>query len=437
MNRFAEVFLWGTRIGIVYLPENAPYAGFEYDKDFLLRAEAAQIQPSPLHMPLSSRVYSFPDLGSAFHGVPGMIADSLPDRFGNAVIRSWLASQGKTEADFTVIDRLCYTGKRGMGALEYVPALGPAADAADAVNVSEMVRFASEILQKRSGVRLHTEADFLHSGLLQLGTSAGGARAKAIIAWNEKTNDIRSGQIDAGEGYDYWLMKFDGVDGNGDHDLEDIPEYTLIEYAYYQMALAAGIEMAPCRIFREGGRNHFMTRRFDRTDGKKLHMQTLGALAHIDYNLPGICGYEQAAMYMRKLGLLPRETEQFFRRMVFNVLAVNQDDHVKNISFLMTRDGTWHLAPAYDVTFACDAGNRWLQAHQMTVNGKWTGIKQDDLIAAGRSMDLSGVKIHAILEEVRQAVAQWPVFASETGIREKTYTAIADIMQDSLQVMNR
>ena len=430
MNRFAEVYLWGTKIGTLYLADGAPCATFEYAKDFAEAVSATRIELSPFHMPVSNRVYSFPGLGDSFHGVPGLVADSLPDKFGNAVIREWLALQGKTEASFSVIDRLCYTGSRGMGALEYVPALGPEPGMEDTVNVSGMVRLASEILQNRQHVRLDTAEAFSATGLLQLGTSAGGARAKAVIAWNEQTGEIRSGQIDAGEGFDYWLMKFDGVSGNGDHELRDIPEYTLIEYAYHKMAVAAGIHMETCLLFHENGRNHFLTKRFDRVDGKKLHMQTLGALAHIDYNVPGLCSYEQAVMYMRGLGLKSAEIEQFYRRMVFNVLAVNQDDHVKNVSFLMSRDGTWRLSPAYDVTFAYDANNRWLSAHQMSVNGKRTSITKDDLYAAGKAMGLSTVKAGAAYEEVRACVARWKDFAAEAGVREETADAINRILSD-------
>ena len=229
-------------------------------------------------------------------------------------------------------------------------------------------------------------------------------------------------------------MKFDGVSNNGDHDLTDAPEYTLIEYAYYKMAVAAGIVMTECSLLSENGRNHFMTTRFDRSGSQKLHMQTLGALAHIDYNVPGLCGYEEAAMYMREIGLTKRELEQFFRRMVFNVAAVNQDDHVKNTAFLMDREGKWTLSPAYDMTFSYDPGNLWLSAHQMTIRGKRRGITLDDLSAAGKSMGLSAGKMKVIAEEVHGAVQNWMEFASETGIREKTASTILRIMKENSPV---
>ena len=417
----AEVYMWGTRIGIIHKDDDRPYASFEYDRSFL----NSGIALSPIMMPLSGRVFEFPDLAnSSFHGVPGLVADSLPDKFGNAVINRWLVSQGKTDREFNVLDRLCYTGKRGMGALEYVPATGPDADLSEEINVREMTDFASEILRSRENERLAVSGGRGFEQLLKFGTSAGGARAKAIIAWNEKTNEIRSGQVDAGEDFEYWLMKFDGVSGNGDHDLEDAPEYTLIEYAYYKMALAAGIQMNECRIYKDGGRNHFMTKRFDRRNGQKMHMQTLGAIAHIDYNYPGVCSYEQAAGYMRQMDLGAGDVEELFRRMVFNVLAVNQDDHVKNISFIMDKTGVWRLSPAYDMTFSYDTSNLWLSAHQMLVNGKKTGISMQDILESGNNMDISTRRCKSIIADIVSAVEKWPDIAGENGIREDTVEMI-------------
>lgn len=422
MNNTAEVYMWGTRIGIIHLEEGEKYASFEYDSDFV----GSCIEVSPIRMPLARTVYSFPNLsGEAFHGVPGLISDSLPDKFGNAVISQWLAEQGRTENSFNVIDRLCYTGSRGMGALEYVPTTGPKEEAGDIVRIDRMVKFASNILKNRERAHLHMDDNISAKQLLLLGTSAGGARAKAVIAWNEETGDIRSGQIPAGKGHGYWIIKFDGVDSNGDHDLEDDPEYTLIEYAYYLMATEAGIKMNECRLFNENGRNHFMTKRFDRTDdGKRIHMQTLGALAHIDYNVPCLCSYEQLSMYARQIGVSEADIEQIYRRMVFNVLAVNQDDHVKNFSFLMNRSGKWSLSPAYDITFAYNPDNKWLSAHQMNVNGKNTGITEEDLLRSGSNMDISAVRCKRIIEEVNSAIEKWPAFAENAGVPEKTMKMI-------------
>ncbi len=421
MNNTASVMLWGTTVGYFYLEEGRNYVSFEYDKDFVRRG----IEISPLMMPLSNRVYEFPELATpAFKGVPGLLADSLPDKFGNAVIDQWLASKGRTPESFNVVERLCYTGKRGMGALEYRPAMNLHAGSTEQIDIAGLVDFASSVLENRENIHLSARDDMTYKQLLKLGTSAGGARAKAVIAYNEETGDIRSGQVDLDEGYDYWLIKFDGVTRNGDHNLQDAPEYTLIEYAYYQMALKAGIVMSKCKLLEEGGRKHFMTKRFDRVNGKKLHMQSLGAIAHIDYNEPGLSSYEMASLTARRLGLPSSDIEQFYRRMIFNVLAVNQDDHVKNISFLMDRNGTWTLSPAYDVTFAFDSGNKWLQAHQMTINGKKSNILMDDMIVCGQNMDMKTSKCKKIIEEVKEAVKEWPTIARSVKIRENTISLI-------------
>ncbi len=426
MNDTAEVYLWGTRIGIIHQDVTKPYASFEYDTDFL----NSGIEVSPLRMPLAKNIYEFPALtGEPFYGMPGLVADSLPDKFGNAVIEQWLMSLGKSLSDFTAIDRLCYTGKRGMGALEYVPASTDIKDIDENINVQEMVKFASDVLADREGISLKAEDNLTYSQLVQVGSSAGGARAKAIIAWNEETNEVRSGQAQLGTGYDYWLMKFDNVTKNGDHGLEDKPEYTLIEYAYYLMAKKAGVTMNECRLYESAGGHHFMTKRFDRENGRKLHMQSLGALAHISYQEPGICGYELAAMYMKEVGISYKEIEQFYRRMVFNCLAVNQDDHVKNISFLMDRNGKWSLSPAYDITFSYNPTNKWLRAHQMTVNGKTTGIELSDLLEVGSKMGIKERRCKDIIREVLTSIREFPVYAEQVGIKEKTCEYIHSIME--------
>jgi serine/threonine-protein kinase HipA len=425
VNDTAEVYLWGTRIGIIHQDITKKYASFEYDKNFL----KSGIEVSPLRMPLAGNIYEFPALvGEPFYGMPGLVADSLPDRFGNAVIEQWLMSLGKSLSDFTAIDRLCYTGKRGMGALEYVPASTDIKDIDDNINVKEMVRFASEVLTNREVISLKSDNNLTYAQLVQVGSSAGGARAKAVIAWNEKTGEVRSGQTQLGPGYEYWLMKFDNVSKNGDHGLEDKPEYTLIEYAYYLMAKNAGITMSECRIYKSEGDHHFMTKRFDRVDGKKLHMQSLGALAHISYQEPEACGYELAAMYMKKLGITYKEIEQFYRRMVFNCIAVNQDDHVKNISFIMDRTGKWSLSPAYDITFSYNLANKWIRAHQMTVNGKTMEIGLVDLLEAGNKMGIKERRCKDIISEVSASVAGFSVIAEQVGIKEETCEYINSII---------
>lgn len=425
MNDTAEVYLWGTRIGIIHQDTLKAYAAFEYDTNFV----NSGIELSPLRMPLGKNIYEFPALvGEPFYGMPGLVADSLPDRFGNAVIEQWLMSLGKSLADFTAIDRLCYTGKRGMGALEYVPASTDIKDIDENINVSEMVKFASDVLSNRENISLKVNESLTYSQLVQVGSSAGGARAKALIAWNEETNEVRSGQMQLGSGYDYWLMKFDHVSKNGDHGLEDKPEYTLIEYAYYLMAKAAGITMNECRIYNSEGDHHFMTKRFDRENGRKLHMQSLGALTHISYQEPGVCGYELAAMYMKEIGISYKEIEQFYRRMVFNCLAVNQDDHVKNVSFIMDRAGKWMLSPAYDITFSYNPTNKWLRAHQMSVNGKTTRIGLSDLLESGAKMGIKESRCKDIICEVRTSVSSFATFAEQAGIKEKTTSFINSVI---------
>ena len=426
MNDTAEVYLWGTRIGIIHQDISKAYATFEYDESFV----NSGIEVSPLRMPLGKNLYEFPALaGDPFYGMPGLVADSLPDRFGNAIIEQWLMTLGKSLSDFTAIDRLCYTGKRGMGALEYVPASADIKDIDENINVREMVKFASDILSNRENISLKANDNLTYSQLVQVGSSAGGARAKALIAWNEETNEVRSGQMQLGSGYDYWLMKFDNVSKNGDHGLEDKPEYTLIEYAYYLMAQSCGITMNECRIYNSEGDHHFMTKRFDRENGKKLHMQSLGALAHISYQEPGICGYELAAMYMKEIGLSYKEIEQFYRRMVFNCLAVNQDDHVKNISFIMDRTGKWMLSPAYDITFSYNPTNKWLRAHQMTVNGKTTEIGLADLLEAGAKMGVKERRCKDIISEIGASVSGFASYAEQVGIKEKTFEFINSVLE--------
>lgn len=428
MNTTAEIYLWGTRVGIIHQDLDKTYASFEYDEDFL----KSGIEISPIMMPLSNIVYEFPSLsGEPFFGMPGLVVDSLPDTFGNKVIEQWLASQGKSIKDFTAIDRLCYTGKRGMGALEYVPASSEISDINENINISEMVKFASDVLNQRKAITLNAQEALTYSQLVQVGSSAGGARAKALIAWNEKTNEIKSGQLNLDENYDFWLMKFDNVSKNGDHGLEDVPEYTLIEYAYYKMALDAGIHMNECRIYSNAGENHFMTKRFDRINGKKLHMQSLGAVAHISYKEPRLCSYEMAVGYMREINLPMIDIEQFFSRMVFNCIAVNQDDHVKNISFLMDRSGKWRLSPAYDITYSYDVTNKWLNAHQMTINGKKSDINLTDLLEVGKKMGLKKKKCIDIISKINLVVKDFEKYASEANIREKTYTDIKKILEQN------
>lgn len=429
MINTCEVYLWGTRVGIIHKDPEKSYASFEYDSDFI----KTDIEISPLMMPLSNTVYEFPLLvGEPFFGLPGLVADSLPDDFGNKVIENWLTLQGKSINDFSAVDRLCYTGTRGMGALEYVPSTFGFKEINEDINVTEMVKFASQILKNRQDFVLDAGKSVTYSQLVQVGSSAGGARAKALIAWNEKTDEIRSGQLDLDADFDYWLMKFDNVAHNGDHGIEDAVQYTLIEYAYYKMAVDAGVNMSECRIFRNNGENHFLTKRFDRVNGRKLHMQSLGAIAHLSYKEPKLCGYEQAVHYMSALHLPFVDIEQFYNRMVFNCLALNQDDHVKNTSFLMDRTGVWRLSPAYDVTFAYNPSNRWIKSHQMTVNGKSDGITLHDLIESGNIMGLKRQKCLEIIDRTKAVVSKFELYASDVGIKNKTAEEIIKVLNSSV-----
>ena len=419
MSTLAGVRLWGRSIGAVSLADGAEVAAFQYTPEFA----ASGIEVSPVVMPLSNQVYAFPGLSrTTFHGLPGLLADSLPDRFGNALIDAWLATQGRTPASFNAVERLCYTGARGMGALEFLPAAGPEARTADTIQIDALVKLASEVLSHR-GTLAASFADPHQAAALQtilrVGTSAGGARAKAVIAWNPVTHEVRSGQVAAGGGFEYWLLKFDGVSGNKDKELEDPKGYGAIEYAYYLMAQAAGVSMSECRLLEENGRRHFMTRRFDRLpDGGKLHAQSLCALAHYDFNDPGAHAYEQALLVIRQLDLGMAAIEQQFRRMVFNVFARNQDDHVKNIAFLMGRDGRWSLSPAFDMTYSYNPGGVWTANHQMSINGKRDGFTFDDLRACAKSAMMKRGRAEKIVEEVRTAVMQWPDFAGKAGVTD-------------------
>jgi len=429
MSQVARVSLWGRTIGAVALEEGAAAATFEYDPSFA----RSGIEVSPLTMPLSTRVYSFPELSrKTYYGLPGFLADSLPDKFGNALIDTWLATQNREPDSFNVIERLCYTGQRGMGALEFAPEIGPKVRQARRIQVDRLVDLASEILTNRNNLQASFETKSREQALtdiLKVGTSAGGARAKAVVAWNSTTNEVRSGQVAAGQGFAYWLLKFDGVAGNKDKELEDPKGYGLIEYAYYKMARDCGIEISECRLFEENGRQHFMTRRFDRLEGgQKLHMQSLCALAHYDFNLAGAYSYEQALLVIRKLGLPMQSVEEQFRRMVFNVIGRNQDDHVKNIAFLMNKRGEWSLSPAFDMTYSFNPSGLWTSNHQMTLNEKSNDFVLGDFKSCAKAASMKRGRAEAIIEEVRSVITRWHEYADEVGVnpeqRDKIQNAL-------------
>lgn len=417
MSSVAEVRLWGRTIGAVSLAEGSDVASFEYDPAFV----DSGIEVSPLVMPLARRVYDFPQLSrQTFHGLPGLLADSLPDKFGNALIDAWLATQGRGPDSFNALERLCYTGERGMGALEFTPMIGPQARQAKHVEIDTLVELASEVLSQRNHLRASfagAEREQALADILRVGTSAGGARAKAVIAWNPATNEVRSGQVPASEGFEYWLLKFDGVAGNRDKELEDPQGYGVIEYAYYLMAKDCGIDISECRLFEENGRRHFMTRRFDRLpSGEKRHMQSLSALAHYDFNVAGAYSYEQALLVIRQLGLPMQAIEEQYRRMVFNIVARNQDDHVKNIAFLMDKAGRWSLSPAFDVTYSYNPSGSWTASHQMTLNGKRDDFSLADFKACANAASMKRGRAETIINEVQQVVSNWPKYAEAAGV---------------------
>ncbi len=417
--RVAKVTLWDTLVGAVAWNEDKGCADFEYDPRFLDKGWDI----APLLMPTTGaqgKIFSFPALNrDTYRGLPGLLADSLPDRFGNAVLDAWLAREGRDPLSISPIERLCYTGKRGMGALEYEPALERGSTGSTAVEVEHLVALARAVLDERKRFESDLSEKGLHE-ILRVGTSAGGARAKAIIAFNPATGKVRSGQIEGLAGNEYWLIKFDGVSGAG---LADPRGFGKVEYAYHLMAKRCGIDMMPCRLHHENGRSHFMTKRFDRIGSQKLHLQTLCAVAHFDYNDPTLYSYEQAFQTMRSLALPYTDAEQLYRRMVFNVVARNQDDHTKNFSFLMDATGRWRLAPAYDITYAFDPANRWLAAHQLSVNGKRTNINRQDLLAVAHNMNIK--KPADIIDAVVDAVADWPKFAKEAAVSRSRSAAIA------------
>lgn len=417
MTTIAEIKLWGRTIGAVSLEEGDEISSFEYDPEFA----QSGIEVSPLRMPLASKVYRFPQLSrQTFHGLPGLLSDSLPDRYGNALIDAWLSTQGRSADSFNAVERLCYTGERGMGALEFRPLTGPKAYETTRIQVEQLVELASEVLTQKDNFRTTLSATKRATALkdiLRVGTSAGGARAKAVIAWNPATNEVRSGQVPADHDFEYWLLKFDGVQGNRDKELEDPKGYGAIEYAYHLMARDAGITMTDCRLFEEQGRRHFMTRRFDRlAGGEKLHMQSLCALAHYDFNLAGAYSYEQALLVIRQLGLPMESIEEQFRRMVFNIVARNQDDHVKNIAFLMDKVGNWSLAPAFDLTYSFNPAGNWTASHQMTMNGKRDGFTLEDFNACAKTAAMKRGRARVIINEVKEVLSHWRDYAEQAQV---------------------
>lgn len=413
-----EVRIWGRSVGAVGRDPTSGRFVFEYMRDWVNQG----VELAPLTMPLSgagalpgSRRWVFTDLGPGFRGLPGLVADALPDAFGNSLINAYLQTRGRRAEDITMIDRLAYMGKRAMGALEFKPPTGPRTESHKALDMAELVE------EARRAVRGDLSNDQATASalkvIIRVGTSAGGARPKAVIAWNPKTNQIVSGQFEAPPGYEHWLLKFDGVDA-ANADLGTPEGYGRIEYAYYLMADAAGIDMMPSHLREENGRAHFMTKRFDRAGNAKHHVQTLCAVRHLDYQEARVHAYEQLFDTIASIVTAPddreRAMDQAFRRMALNQMASNHDDHTKNTAFILRQGQGWRLAPAYDVTYAYKEDSKWVSAHQMSVNGKFSEVTREDMITVARRFGIPGAR--GLLDEVAAAVSEWSRFAAKAGV---------------------
>jgi serine/threonine-protein kinase HipA len=414
----ALVKIWGRNVGALLWDEPHKLAYFEYDKAFV----GGGLELSPLTMPLSrSRVYSFPalrkrpdEIDSAFNGLPGLVADALPDRYGNELIDAWLASRGRPAGSMNPVEKLCFIGKRAMGAMEFEPVVGWGGDESFTVEIDSLVNMAAKMMERRSAfsANIHSDEELAVRKILSIGTSAGGARPKAVIAMNDTTGEVLSGQCAVPEGFEHWLIKLDGVSSvqlGGSHG------FGRVEYAYYLMAKDCGIRMMPCRLLEENGRAHFLTKRFDRKgNAERMHTQTLCAMSHMDFNNNRSYSYEQLFQVMRRLKLTYPEMEQMFRRMVFNVFARNCDDHTKNHTFIMQPDGTWQLAPAYDICHAYRPGSDWVSFHSLSVNGRRDGITIDDMLQVAKLINCRNPE--SVIEEVRHSVSHWMDFAEEAKV---------------------
>ncbi len=408
----AKVKIWNNLVGIVYWDKNRNIGVFEYDSSFVDK----ELEVSPLLMPVKEGViYDFPALNfETFKGLPPMIADSLPDDFGNHIMNTWLSQQGKTIDDLLPTERLGYVGKRGMGALEYEPVLDKSEEYTSDINLEELVNIANKVLASKNSTEFQSIDSNALSKILRIGTSAGGARAKAILAFDEKNRIYKPGDIIHDENHSYWLLKLDGV---SDKQLGDPKGYGKIEYAYYNMAKECGIEMSLSKLLHEHDRAHFITKRFDRTDeGGKVHLQTLSGLTGMNYKQANMYSYEQVFTVLRQLRLPHKSIEQQFRRMVFNIVARNQDDHVKNISFLMDKTGAWSLSPAYDLTYSHNPVGTWTNKHQLSVSGKRDEFTIDDLLKVGKENNIRNRK--SIISDIVEVVSNWKQFAQNAEIEQ-------------------
>jgi len=428
----AYVKIWGEVVGAVTWLDDQGYALFEYEPQFLKKG----VDISPVHMTLAEarrgKIFSFPQEDQhTFHGLPGLLASGLPDRWGNQIINSWLTRNGRTPRTFNPVERLCYIGTRGMGALEFEPQISPAnLNASVPIELESLMALVQEVLQERSkiDVRLscsHKETAEALLDILRVGTSAGGAVPKAIIAMNAEGHIISGQSNETPSGYDHWILKFDGVSEENPFAFGQSLENGRIEYAYYLMAEKSGINMAECRLLEENGRAHFMTKRFDRVNGEKIHVLSLACMAHFGWNPIGGYGYEDAFQVMRQIKLGYSDQEQQYRRMVFNAVTKNLDDHTKNISYIMDRDGSWHLSPAYDITFSYCSEDLLGDRHKMKINGKQHDFTMEDFLTVADSMGIK--RSREIIEQILGAVTEWPEFAQKAGVNRaaKDFVAIS------------
>ena len=423
-----DVKLWGSLVGSLAWDYASNMAVFEYDDAF--RRHGMELAPLTMPLSMGNRPFSFPaNRTECFKGLPGLVADALPDKFGNQIITEWLTRQGLPVGEITPLERLCYVGQRAMGALEFEPSKASAMlNESTEIYIDELTQLAEEIFTKREAFQERMfQEDKSVFDILRVGTSAGGAKPKAIIAYNDKTNEVRSGQVKAPEGFGYWLLKFDGVTYSEHGSIMENPKgIGNVEYAYYKMAQACGIEMTESRLLVEGDNHHFMTRRFDRTDsGEKICMQTAAGLAHLDRDQRH--SYEEIFAIIRKMNLPMDASLQLYRRMVFNVVARNNDDHTKNFSFLMDRQGQWTFAPAYDLCYSYKPGGRWIGQHQLSLNGKQDNFTRQDLLTIGEKMGIR--RCGEMIDEVINAVSNWHSIAQDCGVRESHIAEIEKNLQ--------
>lgn len=422
----AFIHLWDIRIGAIAWDSETGIGSFEFEKKFLEKG----LDISPVKMPISSaRIFSFPELRNSqtFKGLPGLLADVLPDKYGNAIINAWLTRQGRPADSLNPIEMLCFIGKRGMGALEFVPAQPKFADKVSSIELESLIGLAEGIMSGKKDFSRDLNKDeekSLHD-ILKIGTSAGGARAKAVIAFNPLTKEIRSGQADAPTGFSQWIIKFDGV---SDKQFGASSGYGRVEMAYHLMAKDAGIEMTECRLLEENGRAHFMTRRYDRSDeNEKFHVQSFCAMRHFDFNEINLYSYEQLFETMRMLGLNYPQAEQLFRRMAFNVMGRNCDDHSKNFSFIMNQNGEWRLSPAYDICHAYRPGSDWVSHHALSIRGKRHDINRQDLLDLASEMNIK--KADLIIDQVSDVINRWGDYAEKVELDAKLKGAIAKTLR--------